>query len=55
MEKYRITERFLNKGDRYYTIYLGLKLVIITRNKKIVDEYKEINEKLSVKTDPSSV
>ena len=40
---------FLNKGDRYYTVMLDGKMIIITRNKKIADEYVEINKQLLTK------
>ena len=35
-------------GYRYYTVYFQNRLVIITKNKKVADEYLELNKKYKV-------
>jgi hypothetical protein len=42
---YQVIERHRVNGDRYYTVYLHGKLIIILRNKKAADEYIKLNEK----------
>jgi hypothetical protein len=42
---YRVVERHRVNGDRYYTVYLHGRLIIILRNKKAADEYIELNKK----------
>ena len=36
-------------GYRYYTVYFQNRLVIITKNKKVADEYLELNKKYKEK------
>lgn len=37
--------RHIVSGYRYYTVYLRNKLVIITKNKRVAEEYIELNKK----------
>ena len=36
-------------GYRYYTVYFQHKLIIITKNKKVADEYLKINKEYKKK------
>jgi len=43
---YQVEERnHVISGYRYYTVYFQNRLVIITKNKKVADEYIELNKK----------
>ena len=42
---YRVEEHRRVNGDRYYTVHFHGKLIIILRNKKIAEEYIELNKK----------
>jgi len=42
---YRVEEHHRVNGDRYYTVHFHGKLIIILRNKRIADEYIELNKK----------
>jgi hypothetical protein len=41
---YQVKEHHRVNGDRYYTVDFHGKLIIILRNKKIADEYIELNK-----------
>jgi len=44
--QYQVEERHhIISGYRYYTVYFQDRLVIITKNKRIADEYIELNKK----------
>ena len=42
---YRVEEHHRVNGYRYYTVHFHGKLIIILRNKRIADEYIELNKK----------
>ena len=46
---YLVEEHRHVNGDRYYTVHFHGRLIIILRNKRIAEEYIELNKKYKEK------
>jgi hypothetical protein len=46
---YLVEEHRRVNGDRYYTVHFHGRLIIILRNKRIAEEYIELNKKYKEK------